>query len=200
VERYVGLLGRRAPLMEAPPSDNFWECYIGIVLCHRRLWDECGGYDESFIYYSYMEFDLFLRLASRYEGVDLGPVVDHDFAHLDHLPSWLTWQNTARVENVIRTPEDPPPRFCPTGPDWGLARHELALEPASARRPAPAARDVRWRPSHWPELAWATAASTVQTLVMLVRDQVRLRGIRRGIAHALLVSTGIRARLRGSES
>lgn len=198
VERYVSWFDRRLPAMGGAGKENYWEVYIGILLFHRRLWEECGGYDETFIYYSYMEFDLFLRLLKKYEGVNLGPIVGDDFHHLDHMPSWLSWNHQPRTNNnVIRTPEDPPPDFCPAGADWGLGRYDLPLEevPAGGRGLAP--RDARWGVRHWPELLWATAASTVGTVWYLIRDQIRMRGYVRGLAFTLIVSTGLRARLSG---
>ena len=45
--------------MTPSPVDRYWQCYIGILLMHRKLWGIAGGYDESFIYYGYMEFDFF---------------------------------------------------------------------------------------------------------------------------------------------
>jgi hypothetical protein len=126
--------------------------------------------------------------------VDLGPLVGHDFSHLDHMPAWLTWLDTPRVENnVVRTPEDPPPEHCPTGPDWELARYRLDLEAVPVRLPV---AEARWRASRWPALAWAGLASTVQTLLMLVRDNQRARGRMRGIAYVALVSSGVLPRLR----
>jgi len=192
VERYVSSFDRVLPRMALPLSDNYWECYIGILLMHRRLWEECGGYDESFIYYSYMEFDIFLRLATRYPGVDLGALVGHDFHHLDHVPSWLTWNATTRKENVMRTPDAPPPEFCPTGADWGLAGHPLAPEPVSGRIPVLAGREVEWSRSRWPLFARLTCVSSAMTVAMVFRDHIRMRGVIRGIASALAGSTGLR--------
>lgn len=195
VERYLSWFDRRLPVMGMPLSDRYWECYIGIFLVHRRLWDECGGYDESFIYYSYMEFDLFLRLRMRYPGVDLGSVVGHDFHHLDHVASWLTWNATSRVENIMRTPDAPPPEFCPTGPEWGLPGHGLEAEPVPLGGRGLSARDARWRVRHSLEFARVTVGSTLGTLWYLVRDNVRAGGVVRGLARTALVSTGLKARL-----
>jgi hypothetical protein len=170
VERYVSAFGSHLPVMGGSGT-QYWEVYIGILLFHRRLWEECGGYDETFLYYSFMEFDLFLRLRMRYEGVDLGPAVGHDFLHLDHMPAWLSWEAQPRRNNaVIRTLEAPPPVFCPTGPDWGLARYDLPLESASAGR---GRSDARWRTSCWPELIRATASSTVRTVARVAGETGR---------------------------
>jgi hypothetical protein len=193
VERGVELLDRRLPRMERPLSDRYWECYVGILLMHRRLWEACGGYDESFIYYSYMEFDLFLRLRMRYTGADLGPIVGDDFHHLDHVPSWLTWQTHRRVENPRRSPDDPPVEFAPNGPHWGLAEVDLPITSAPTRVPAEAAR---WRHREWLVLCWASVVACAGTLWFVVRDHVRLRGPARGLAHVLLVSSGVVGRLR----
>lgn len=195
LQRCLSWWDRRLPTMDLLISDNYWECYIGIVLFHRRLWDECGGYDESFIYYSFMEFDLFLRLTMRYPGVDLGAVVGDDFHHLDHTPAWLTWSATNRRENIMRTPDAPPPEFCPTGPEWGLAHHDLPSErvPQAARR---SPYEAQWRLTHWPELLWTVAAGTLGTVGYIFRDQIKLRGVPRGIAYTLIVSTGLKDRVR----
>lgn len=176
VERYVQWFDRRLPRTARPmPNSEYWQCYIGIVLLHRKLWDECGGYDESFIYYSYMEFDLFLRLRMYYEGVDLGSVVDDDFYHLDHLPTWFIW-HTARPgqENPIRTVENPPPEFCPSGPRWGLADYQLALEPASNDPIAANADAMRWDKYRWLHFVALTFLSTILTLCRMVFDHMKI--------------------------
>ncbi|HVW19138.1 MAG TPA: hypothetical protein VHB30_12910 [Solirubrobacteraceae bacterium] len=193
VERYVRSFGRILPAMGGGGS-RFWEVYVGILLFHRDLWEQCAGYDESLIYYSYMEFDLFLRLASRYAAVDLGAIVGHDFHHLDHIPAWRSWEEQPRSNNnVIRTPEDPPPEFAPTGPGWGLAGHDLELEAGTA--PALEERDVRWSASLWPELIRSSVAGLALTVADEVRREIGRRGMVRGIAYSLVVSSGLRPRL-----
>lgn len=195
VERYVSMLGRSLPRMGGNGA-HYWECYIGILLFHRRLWEECGGYDESFIYYSYMEFDLFLRLYQRYPGVDLGPIVGEDFYHLDHLPTWRSWNAQPRTNNnVVRTLDAPPPEYCPAGPEWGLAQFPLALEPPLASRQRIAGRDMRWRATMWPHFLWVTVASAAATVVGILRENAAERGPLRGAAYTAIVSTGLQRRI-----
>jgi hypothetical protein len=171
LRRYLAWGDRRLPQMRGN-GEHYWECYVGMLLLHRRLWAQCGGYDESFIHYSYMEFDLFLRLASRYAGVDLGRIVDTDFYHLDHLPAWRSWRVQSRTNNtVIRTLEAPPPEFCPTGPDWGLVRSGLELEPAPVDGPRLAAEELAWRAGLWPAFLRDVAVSSAITAGRIVRDQ-----------------------------
>ena len=174
VEKYVGWFDKVLPRMALPlPNSEYWQCYIGILLLHRQLWSECGGYDESFIYYGFMEFDLFLRLRMRYEGVDLGLVVDDDFYHLDHVPGWLIWHKPrlgVAKGNPVRTAENPPPEFCPSGSGWGLIDHHLALETVSTA-PIPAiADDMRWSASRGLNLIILTALSTVLTFRNIAFD------------------------------
>lgn len=178
VEKYVRWFDKVLPRMTLPlPNSEYWQCYIGIVLLHRQLWDECGGYDESFIYYGFMEFDLFLRLHMRYEGADLGLAIDDDFYHLDHVPGWLFWHKPrlgVAKGNPVRTAENPPPEFCPSGSGWGLVNHHLALDTAS-NAPIPAtADDMRWSTSHWLNLITLTALSTVLTLSSIAFDYLKL--------------------------
>jgi hypothetical protein len=127
VAGYVRTLRSWLPKMQPPPKALHWECYIGILLMHRRLWESAGGYDETFIYNGFMEFDFFLRLRLRYPGIDLGPLVGWDFHHLDHIPAWHSWATVSRAHNPIRTLQEPPPEFCPNGPDWGLRELDFPL-------------------------------------------------------------------------
>ena len=175
IEKYVKWFEQVLPQMARPmPDSEYWQCYIGIVLLHRQLWDECGGYDESFIYYSFMEFDLFLRLHMRYEGVDLGRVVNDDFYHLDHVPGWLIWHKPrAGRENPIRTVENPPLEFCPSGSEWGLVDYQLALEPASSDPIPVTADEMSWSASHWLNLITLTVISTILTLGSITFDHLR---------------------------
>lgn len=166
VEKYVGLFNRLLPRMRPPPVKRYWECYIGILLLHRKLWEVARGYDESFIYYGHMETDFFLRLQKWFAGMDLGALVGCDFYHLDHIRTWSVWavfhETVARSLNPARTLADPPPEFCPNGKDWGLANDNIPLVgPAPGTLPPDG--EVGWRFFWAPQLAWATLISTIST-------------------------------------
>lgn len=171
VERYVEKWGGRGllPEMIRPAKGRYWQCYIGILLLHRTLWEECEGYDESFLYYGYMEFDLFLRLLTKYKGMDLGPVVGCDFFHLDHVPAWRVRVKQARRENPIRTVEQPPTEMRPNGPGWGLADEDLRLEP-SASTAVLSDADTTWSDGDRAALRRLTATSTVRTVGQITSD------------------------------
>ncbi|MGQ0576765.1 MAG: hypothetical protein ACT4RN_21575 [Pseudonocardia sp.] len=165
VERYIDAFGASLlPRMTPPPADRYWQCYIGILLFHRKLWEECEGYDESFLYYGFMEFDLFLRLRTAYEGRNIGPLVGHDFFHLDHVRAWRVKVAQARRENaVVRSLEAPPERMAPNGPGWGLAEHDLALE-SSAGAARLSGAQSRWAPEHRAPLVRLALSSAARTL------------------------------------
>ena len=134
VDRYVRWFSRFLPRMAPPPPHLFYQCWIGILLMHRDIWHECGGYDERFIYMDFMEMDVILRLSSRYQVVDLGELVDCAFYHLDHECPRITRHvnRYRRKTNPWRTLDDMPEEFAPNSVDWGLAKHDLEVLPGCA--------------------------------------------------------------------
>ncbi|MBM9466621.1 hypothetical protein [Nakamurella leprariae] len=173
IERYVDTFGSRLPRMDDGPEDRYWEIYIGIIVFHRDLWEACEGYDETFLYYGYMEFDLFLRLLMKYEGAEISRRVGTSFFHLDHVPAWSVGAKLARKTNVARRPDsDPPTEMRPNGPDWGLAAYDLPLEP-STRPAGSAAANRRWHRGDGRTLAALTAASTARTAVQIAYEAAR---------------------------
>jgi hypothetical protein len=138
VARYIRWFGRYLPRMDPPPAHLFYQCWIGILLMHRDIWHECGGYDESFIYMDFMEMDVILRLSSRYQVVDLGQLVDCAFYHLNHERPRVTRHvnRYRRKVNPWRTLDDMPEEFAPNSAEWGLARHDLEVLPGRAAEPA----------------------------------------------------------------
>ncbi len=171
VEKYVDMGARKLPEMFAPPPETYWECYIGVFLFSRELWEASGGYDETFLYYGFMEFDLFLRLRMHYEGINLSEAVDTDFYHLDHVPMWAVWKKLARAGNPMRTPENPPPEFAPNGEAWGLRDYDLALEPSPGGHLLMSEQESRWSGAYLGRLVGDTVSSTVQTFVHLAREE-----------------------------
>jgi hypothetical protein len=118
VDRFGGLLPRegkgRKPWFDAP---------VGIMVLHRRLWQEASGYDERLLYWGFMETELAYRLGSKYPPVDLEKLIGCHFYHLRH--SRNRFVLTRRRKNPkTRSPETSPPE------QWGLAQYALNLEPA----------------------------------------------------------------------
>ena len=110
-------------MLEVETLANFFYSPVGIMLLHRNLWEECGGYDERLIYWGWMEIDMAHRLRSKYPLVDLGEMVGHDFYHLEHYDARLP-RKTPRKLNPTRA-EDLD--LFPNGPDWGLSSYDLPL-------------------------------------------------------------------------
>ena len=111
--RFMPTEGRGAsPWFDAP---------TGVALASRRMWLECGGYDERLRYWGFMETDLALRLGMRYEIVDMGKLVGCHVYHLEHTKRWF--DRTTRRKNPRRLDAV----FYPNTPRWGLAEHWFPL-------------------------------------------------------------------------
>ena len=109
----------------------WWDIPVGIMLLHRQIWYEAGGYDERMLYWGFMETNLALRLENKYKLIDLEELIDCPFYHLKHSKQRLAL--TSRRKNPRRRPE---PR--PRKQDWGLAQYDLRLlvpDPAQRARP-----------------------------------------------------------------
>ena len=109
---------------------EFWTYFVGIWLIHRNLWTECGGYDERFIYYNWMEVEMILRLRQRYSLIDFGKIVDCDFYHLDHRNPRVSREllEVGRPSNTFDLdPSAPPLPYYPNSDGWGLAEHKLQV-------------------------------------------------------------------------
>ena len=129
VEKFVALAGRR---LRIETGRVFYRIDVGIWLLHRRLWHDCGGYDERMIYMNDMEIEMANRLMSKYPMIDLGRLVDYDFFHLDHYhPRGSRSSSTHRKVNGDAAASR---GYQPNGDGWGLADFPLVLAPSS--RPA----------------------------------------------------------------
>jgi hypothetical protein len=116
--RFMPIEGRGAsPWFDAP---------TGVALASRRMWLECGGYDERLRYWGFMETNLALRLGMRYEIVDMGKLVGCHVYHLEHTKRWF--DRTTRRKNPRRLDAV----FYPNTTRWGLAGHWFPLIPGVA--------------------------------------------------------------------
>lgn len=175
--------GRLLPRHDPPPAHEFYHCAIGILLMHRDLWNVCRGYDERFVYMDHSEIEMMLRLSTRYGVVDLGPIVDCAFFHLNHGRPRVSREvnQEMRTRNPLRTVNDMPEEFAPNGPEWGLATYDMELLPVSA------AREARrpWWTVAWPVLAVLLVVAAGQTvfdsLYPATRRRVREAVVRLGL-------------------
>jgi len=134
VARYVKYCGRRLIIEKHPPE--FFHSPVGIMILHQQLWQACGGYDERFLYWGWMETDLAYRLRASHAVIDLGQAVGHDFYHLEHYDPKMP-RKTPRKMNPRLMPEV----LAPNRNDWGLAGYDLHCvcygnQPPGAAMPA----------------------------------------------------------------
>jgi len=130
VTRFVERRGRALPLEGSDSASPFYLKAVGIWLLHRRLWHECGGYDERMIYMNGMEANMIHRLMTTYPIVDLGRLAGHDFYHLEHYHPWATRRSSTHRKVNPHLPFWTPDRMNPNGDAWGLAAHDLAFAPS----------------------------------------------------------------------
>lgn len=97
---------------------------VGIMLLHRNIWEECGGYDERLIYWGWMEIDMAFRLQKKYPLVNLGPIVGCDFYHLEHYDPSLPRKTPRKRNPMIREGLS----LFPNESTWGLVNYPLILQ------------------------------------------------------------------------
>ena len=193
VSRYVRWFGRRLPRMAPPPAHLFYQCWIGILLMHRDIWHDCGGYDERFIYMDFMEMDVILRLSSRYQVVDLGGLADCAFYHLNHERPRVTRHvnRYRRKVNPWRTLDDMPEEFAPNGAEWGLLKHDLEVLPGRAGEAA----DSSFAPT-WLACAVLSLVAAAESAIDVVIDgyvglRARVSAVGRPYVRRMLVRLGL---------
>jgi hypothetical protein len=130
VDRFVRWFGSSLPLENARSRETFYADAVGIWLLHRDLWNECGGYDERMIYMNAMETNMVLRLQMKYQVVDLGRIVRHDFFHLEHYHPWMVRKSSIHRKVNAHLPFSQPDALNASGNGWGLARCPLEALPA----------------------------------------------------------------------
>lgn len=93
----------------------------GMMMMHRRLWQECGGYDERLIHLGWMEIDLGLRITQKYPWFDLlkwGVTV----FHLEHYRPKSRGISTRKLNPMVRNN-----LFFPNNDQWGLNGYPLEV-------------------------------------------------------------------------
>ena len=78
------------------------------LCCFIKIYGECQGYDENLLYWGWMEGDLALRIAQKYQLVDFKDHVSNYFYHLEHYPSLTSYKDrngpaTPRKKNKVVT-------------------------------------------------------------------------------------------------
>jgi hypothetical protein len=171
VTKFIRLLGPRCAVtrVRRRGREFWWTYFVGIWLIHRNNWNECGGYDERFIYYDWMEVEMILRLRQRYTLIDLGEIVDCDFYHLDHQHPRVPKKrrDVVRYNSFDRHNLDPGAVSLPYYPNsdaWGLA--EFELEAASGMEASPP-------PQSWSDNL-GFAALVASTGMQLMVDRIYL--------------------------
>jgi hypothetical protein len=177
VDRFIRWFRQSLPLMDPLPPHLFYQIYVGIWLMPRKVWHECGGYDERFIYMDWQEVDMILRLTPKYTLINLGELTDHDLYHLDHGPPRAAWStNRNRKTNPVRDLDNRPEEFYPNDKNWGLNQYPLELLPYSTDQAGIKAGIFNPSPFKWPSFILLLLLSGVQ----IIGDKLIIRlGIER---------------------
>ena len=114
-----------------------WASPVGILMMHRDMWDDLGGYDERLIYYWFMDVDLATRLIRKYPIINIGERFGYHFFHLEHIRTGFKFRHSHRKLNPDWSKSFDKPTLNPNGPDWGLNQYDLKpeslrIEPAAS--------------------------------------------------------------------
>ena len=113
-----------------------WASPVGILMMHRNIWDDIGGYDERLIYYWYMDVDLATRLIKKYPIINIRKTYGNHFYHLEHVKPGLKFRFSHRKRNPDWSKSFDKPVLNPNGPYWGLAKDSLRPYATKASHPA----------------------------------------------------------------
>ena len=108
---------------------EFWHSPVGVMMFHRDIWMATQGYDESLIYWGWMEGDLALRLGQKHKVVEFSKFVGYNFYHLEHYSNLTEYKDrngaaTPRKKNV---PKFERLNYCENNNSWGLHSSPIGL-------------------------------------------------------------------------
>ncbi len=110
---------------------TYWHSPVGILLMHRDMWYDCGGFDERLIYYWWMDVDLGTRLIKKYNFINLGQLIGYEFFHLEHFSPEKCDGTWARANHKKLNPrwalETDNKVLNPNGDNWGLKNQNYEL-------------------------------------------------------------------------
>jgi hypothetical protein len=94
IENYLKRFGERLKIESAREWGlPFWWSPVGIMIFHRKIWNNSGGYDEKLIYWGWMEGDLALRLAKQHHLIDFKDLVGNHLYHLEHYSNLIDYKD-----------------------------------------------------------------------------------------------------------
>jgi hypothetical protein len=195
VERFIHYIGRFLTVERALPTEPFYVTYVGVWLLHRDLWNECGGYDEQWIYMFDMEMEMIARLRQKkYDMINLGMLGDYDFYHLDHYDpqkprSPVVMNRKLNPKIDMNLPSDYL-SFHPNNEDWGLIKYPLEIVPYSPGQAGAETESLASPLFKWPAFVLLLASAGAQ----MVYDNLVLqtsRFVRRWKYRAVVVSEAV---------
>lgn len=154
IEDYIERWGKHSAPEESTP---FYGSPVGIILAHRTIWHEARGYDETLIYYWYMDLDFAKRVGLKYELRNIGKAFGYDIFHLEHFPLWR-WRGNHRKLNPEKVRLEAARKVAVNDSTWGLADQTLPLiqidaassiAVGSPHRTAQIHRRLHWQAGAW---------------------------------------------------
>lgn len=108
---------------------EFWWSPVGIMMFHRDIWMATQGYDESLIYWGWMEGDLALRLGQKHKIIEFSKYVGHHLYHLEHYSNLTDYKdrNGAATPRKKNQPKFNGLRYAVNSSSWGLDKLNLKL-------------------------------------------------------------------------
>ena len=93
---------------------QWWWVAVGIFLIPRNVYLELKGYDESNIYFNYMEHEFMLRLKQKIKFKNLGKALGFPFYHIYH-----TREDAKKKKENDNIIDKKNLELIPNGDDWG---------------------------------------------------------------------------------